>query len=243
MALIEEIERRLQDVNDDAEKLKLVEKMIQSNARSWYDITGKRARNWEELKRLYKDTFWNQYVQEAVREQLESGKYSDGMTESRLQYAYTLMAKAEYLEPRIPEAMLVARLIKHFGNTFKECANLRCIETINELVKLIQRFEAKKMWAKSNNFDQLAGPSGNKGKVPDQAQKTGWLPRKEWKAKDDWKAKNDAAGNQRQNPQQKKAQIRTIETEEVEEGSEEYETAQMTSETTDSESGNEPGLY
>ena len=150
MASFEEVERRLQDVVDEDTKLKLVGMIMEGNAKHWFEIKARAARTWTEFKKMFKETYWNPYVQEGVRDEIESGRYRKDLDMTRLNYAYDLMARAEHLEPKIPESMLVSRLVKHFGDTFYECANLRCIETVEEFVKLIQRFETKHMWERNS---------------------------------------------------------------------------------------------
>lgn len=161
------------------------------------------------------------------------------------------MERAEYLEPKIPEAMLVSRLIKHFGDTFYECANLRCIETVEEFVKLIQRFETKGMWNKSSkDYGQLGTKSntGAWGFKPSQGNLNGnWRDRSDGKkspkgwtknqGSTNWKDKNNQGKNNRSD-NQKKGQIRVLITDEdTESEQEEATTTSSTSETSENSLG------
>ena len=155
MQLLAEVERRLPNVSSE-EKLSMVEKILEGSAKQWYEVKSSQIKDWETFKKTYKESYWNKYIQEKVRDQIENGKYnSEIMKADRTQYTYTLMSKAKYLDLPIGEEMLVAKVSKHFGDLFYETANLKCIETTDALLNLLQRFDSRGMWKerKTQNYE------------------------------------------------------------------------------------------
>lgn len=185
MATLKEVERRLQDVKDENIELKFVERVVEGSAKHWFEIKARNVTNWAEFRTLYKNTYWNPYVQKKVRDQIESGRYNKDSESTHLNYAYDLIARAEYLEPKIPEAMLVSRLIKHFGDMFYECANFRRIETVEKFIKLIQRFEKKGMWNKPLKRKPNTGSWGFKSYR--RNLDGNWRDKTDNKSQEDWK--------------------------------------------------------
>jgi hypothetical protein len=107
---------------------------------------------WDDLKATFKQTYWNRYVQQGVRDLIDTGKYEEETAKgSRLQYAYELLAKSKLLEPRIQEELLVNKLCMHFGNRFYNCSINHGTETVTQLIHLIQRLETKGIWKKTKD--------------------------------------------------------------------------------------------
>ena len=146
MQLLAEVERRLPNVSSE-EKLSMIEKILEGSAKQWYEIKSPQIKDWETFKKTYKESYWNKYIQEKVYDQIENGKYNgEIMKADRTQYTYTLLGKAKYLDLPIGEEMLVSKISKHFGEQFYETANVKCTETADELIRLLQRFDSKGLW-------------------------------------------------------------------------------------------------
>lgn len=146
MEMLAEVDRRL-SICREQDKLRWAEKILQGAAKEWYGVERSNIQTWEEFKLRFKQTYWNRYVQQGVRDIIETGKYEEESAKgSRLEYAYELLAKAQHLEPRVQEELLVNKLCTHFGDRFYNCSINQGTETVTQLIHLIQRLEAKGIW-------------------------------------------------------------------------------------------------
>lgn len=148
MAIFEHIEQQLKNYSEN-EKLKLVEKFLGPNPKQWFNVQCQNLRTLNEFKIKFKEMYWNTFVQESLRNQIDTGKYNQSMKHSRTEYLYNFLSKAKYLEPQESEGMLVRKLGKHYGAIFIDCMMVQNIQTVEQLTNLIQRLEADKGWRNS----------------------------------------------------------------------------------------------
>lgn len=126
----------------DQVKLQEIMQILKGKALTWYNVNKLKHSSFEQFSEALLKYFWGDQVQDNVRALLFTpNQYRKGgldMTSYFLNYVH----RAQYLEPPVPESLLVSTILRHFPPGVRRNLHLSACQTIDVTLEQLRLLEA-----------------------------------------------------------------------------------------------------
>lgn len=134
----------------DREHLKsVIGAMMKGNAEEWYGIVQDKFTTFDEFEKLFLDRYWDDQIQEQIRNEIMVGKYLGIGTRS--EYAERIINAVLRLDPPFAERDIVRYLSRHFEREIVNRVTIENVTNVHDLSALLRRFDDNFVPCQNNN--------------------------------------------------------------------------------------------
>lgn len=117
-------------------------KCIEGKVLLWYEVIGKKAENFEDLKVRFLNRYWNEDRQAEVIRMLYSPTEFENSNLSKEKYLLRASEENRYLDYPLPDKTLINTISRQFGADMVKHVMISRIETVEEFVQMLNSWEA-----------------------------------------------------------------------------------------------------
>lgn len=114
---------------------------LEKDAGIWWKIIRDKIQSFDDFIEMFTEKYWSSEVQGIIRDDMEFGRFKPYQGLTSTQYVERKVLEYQQITPRIPEKLLVKKLVKHFGREVQIAVVTRGIENVNKLVTILHEFE------------------------------------------------------------------------------------------------------
>ena len=115
---------------------------LKGPARDWWEHIEDSITGLQDFQKQFIKKYWSEQKQERVRRDLEFGFYNQSYSQSRSQYALQMYNDAMMLDEALSSKNIINKLSRHFDEIVREAVIGRAMETINELMQLLDNLDS-----------------------------------------------------------------------------------------------------
>lgn len=122
------------------DNIKWLTRHFEGEAAIWWKLIKNKISTFKEFADAFINKYWNQLIQEEVRDRLEYGKYrrDEGLT--MIQYMERRVLENRQLLPPITDQHLIRKLARHFYHGIEVAIVTRGVSTITEFAQVLHEF-------------------------------------------------------------------------------------------------------
>ena len=123
-----------------SDDVKWIGRHLEADAAIWWRVIRDQIRNFDEFKDLFTQKYWGEERQDAVRDNLEFGRFNWKGNLSAIQYMERKLLESRQLTPAIADRQLIKKIARHFGKNIEIAVVTRGINSIQNLESLIAEY-------------------------------------------------------------------------------------------------------
>jgi hypothetical protein len=120
--------------------IKWISRHLEGEAIIWWRIVQQQLNNYEQFEEAFIRKYWNQQVQEGIRDNLEFGSYNTHGGLTMIQYFERKILQCRQLIPPITEQHLIRKLARHYGKEVEVAIITRGINNVEQFEHLLREF-------------------------------------------------------------------------------------------------------
>jgi hypothetical protein len=140
--------------------IKWISRHLEGEAMIWWRIVQPQLNTYEQFEEAFIRKYWNQQVQEGIRDNLEFGSYKSHGGLTMIQYFERKILQCRQLIPPITEQHLIRKLARHYGKEIEVAIITRGINNVEQFEHLLREFatiterESRNWVNKSTNIEE-----------------------------------------------------------------------------------------
>jgi DNA repair exonuclease SbcCD ATPase subunit len=156
--------------------IKWISRHLEGEAMIWWRIVQQQINTYEQFEEAFIRKYWNQQVQEGIRDNLEFGSYKSHGGLSMIQYFERKILQCRQLIPPITEQHLIRKLARHYGKEIEVAIITRGINNVEQFEHLLREFATITERESRNWFNKLTNrDESHSGRiVNDNIRGKGW---------------------------------------------------------------------
>lgn len=117
-----------------------IARYLDAEASIWWRLIKDSVKNFQDFEEAFIAKYWNNIIQEGIRDRLEFGRYrrEDGLT--MIQYMERRVLENRQLIPRMEEQHLIRKLARHFNHNIEVAIITRGVTTMQEFQQILCEF-------------------------------------------------------------------------------------------------------
>ncbi|XP_039292195.1 uncharacterized protein MAL13P1.304-like [Nilaparvata lugens] len=144
-----------------AEQAGVMEKSFDNQEAAWWMIVQTTITTFEVFEEKFKAKFWNEKIQDTVRDRMKNGKFVRGRKLNANEYFIKQVLIARNLEPAMSEEEIIVKLAKHYGVGLESARFNRNIKTVENMERLLEEWTEQNIDADQKGLKE-AGKKENK---------------------------------------------------------------------------------
>ena len=113
---------------------------LEADAAIWWRVIRDQITNFEEFKDIFTQKYWSQEKQDAIRDNLEYGRYNWKGNLTAVQYMERKLLESRQLTPAVTDRQLIKKIARHYGREIEIAVVTRGINSIHNLESLISEY-------------------------------------------------------------------------------------------------------
>ena len=152
---IKELTELYQEYYQDINNITWVSRRLEGEATIWWRLVRDSINTFVEFTEAFVNKYWNDVIQERVRDQLEFGWYHQEAGMSMIQYLERKLLENRQLIPPISDRHLIRKIARHYPHEIEVTIITRGVSTIVEFEQVLLEFSSLRNGNRSVNQGQL----------------------------------------------------------------------------------------
>lgn len=164
------------------DQTKWIGRHLTGGAAVWWRLVKGQINNFAQFKEVFMRKYWSDTHQEAVRDQLEYGRFHSNGKRNMVEYMEHQLLKSRQLIPVISDQHLIKKLARHYDREIQIAVVTRGVRSISEFGTLLLEYMSVKPKSQGDRNVNQPKPT-TKNEHPVKAERDGhksWRPGNQW---------------------------------------------------------------